>query len=272
MVLVRGAVVGFSVDIEPPAGSTDEVAYINTMALYQSLLAGTGLTLSADAGTAWVTPEWNVTVNGTNKLLYEWVVDLCNETIIMDYDRNASNLLVRAAPYLSYTDGLVAQGANKAVTVGVAISSPGETPTWWQTQSVAEMEAVIAAAKPALEAHPSFSHRFAVFFAQTLFNSSRAAPCHSCSFLENKTLWYLADEWVYDAVAQASFFEFAQEQRVVQVYDAPHAGNRPHIGGSPADEELYRAFVRAADVRGIDLQFMSGPAAFATDLAFIRSL
>ena len=266
-------VIGFTLDLEPGPGTADEVALIHTMSTYQSLLAGTGLTLSADAGTAWVTADWNVTVNGTTRDLYQWLVDYTNETIIMDYDRNATNLIARAAPYLAYADERRAAGLPASVTVGVAIAPPGAPPppTWWQTQSVAELEALIAAVAPALGAHPSFTHRYAVFTAESLFNASAAAPCPGCAFNEVKTLWYLADAWVYDPVAQAAFFDFAALQNVRQVYDAPHAGNRPHIGANPADEQLYRAFVRAADARGIDIQFFSGPNAFAYDFSFIKS-
>jgi hypothetical protein len=267
------AITGFSLDIEPSANSTDEVAFINTMAQYRSLLGGTGLILSADAGTAWVTsPLWNVTVNGTDKCLFEWVVDLCNETIIMDYDRNSTNLLVRAAPYLAYADARVAEGLNKSITVGVAIAPPGAPSTWWQTASLAELTALVHAANPSLESHASFSSRFAIFYASTLFNSSQAAPCPACSFTEPRALWYVDDDWVYDAGAQSAFFDFACAQHVVQLYDAPHAGSRPHIGANPADEALYRSFVEAAGTRGIDVQFMSGLNDFDYDMAFIRSV
>lgn len=243
------------------------------MAQYRSLLAGTGLVLSADAGTAWVSsPLWDVTVNGTTKVLYQWLVDLCNETIIMDYDRNASNLIDRANPYLSYADSLISQGETKSVTVGVAINSPGATPTWWQTGSVTELETLIATVNPTLASHPAFSLRYAIFTAGSLFNSSSDTPCPTCTFPERKTLWYLDDDWVYNSTSQEAFFNFACQQRVVQVYDAPHAGDRPHIGGNPADEVLYRTFVEAAGTRGIDIQFFSGVSDFAYDMEFIQSV
>lgn len=191
-----GAITGFSLDIEPSSNSSQEVDFINTMAQYQALLSGTGLTLSADAGTAWVAPPvWNVTVNGTSRVLSDWVVTLTNETIIMDYDRNATNLLVRAAPYLDYADALVQQGIPRNVTVGVAIASPGSQPTWWQTQSVDELESLITAVDPSLSTHPSFSRRYAIFTSDSLFNASSEAPCPTCSYAEQKTLWYLDDSW-----------------------------------------------------------------------------
>ena len=269
----RSAIIGFTLDIEPASNSTDEVNFINTMAQYSSLLAGTGLLLSADAGTAWTgVPVWNVTVDGTNKVLSEWLVDLCNETIIMDYDRNATNLLVRAAPYLDYADTLVSQGNNKSVTVGVAISAPGDTPTWWQTESIKELESLIATVSPTLMSHASFGGRYAIFTGSTLMNNSATAPCPACAYAEQKTLWYVDDAWVYNVSVQSAFFDFACQQHVVQLYDAPHAGNRPHIGANPADEALYRSFVESADTRGIDVQFFSGVSDFTYDMAFIKSV
>ena len=266
----RARVVGFSLDIEPPAGP-ESAAFVAVMAEYRWRLAaaGGGLLLSADAGTAWTAQDYLTSVNGTTKLLSEWLIDLCDEAVLMDYDRNATNLLLRAEPYLAYADAR----PGRAVVVGVAVATPGSAPTWGQTADPAELEALIASVDPALRAHASFRSprpRYAVFFAQTLLNATRAAPAPVGS--EAKTLWYLDDSWVYDAAAQAEFFAFARAQHVVAVYDAPHAGNRPHIGASPADQALYVAFLKRADAQGIDVQFLSGLADLDGDLAFIRSV
>ena len=103
---VSPAIVGFSLDIEPNEGP-DSVAFVNTMAAWRAALAGTGMLLSADAGTAWSTPAYqNTTVNGTTKLLSEWLVDICDEAILMSYDRNATRLLERVLPYLTYADSV----------------------------------------------------------------------------------------------------------------------------------------------------------------------
>lgn len=111
---------------------------------------------------------------------------------------------------------------------------------------------------------------------------------------------------VYNSTAQAAFFDFACLQHVIQVYDAPHAGNRPHsesrrvalvesnelttqnasfpcghhpttlhllaVGANPADEAMYRSFVEAAGSRGIDVQFLSGLNDFEYDMQFIASV
>ena len=265
----RARVVGFSLDIEPPAGP-ESAAFVAVMAEYRWRLAGSGLLLSADAGTAWTGADYATTVNGTTKLLSQWLVDLCDESVLMDYDRNASNLLVRAEPYLDYADAR----PGHAVVVGVAVATPGAAPTWWQTASAAELEALIAAVDPALRAHPSFNSprpRYAVFFAQTLWNATRAAPAPLIAN-ETKTLWYLDDDWVYNETARADFFAFCRAQNVVAVYDAPHAGNRPHIGAAPADQALYVDFIHLADAAGIDVQFLSGLQSFDFDMAFIKSV
>ena len=79
-------ITGFSLDIEPPAGN-ESVAFVAVLAEFRWRLSGTGLKLSADAGTAWAAPAYLTTVNGTSKVLAEWLVDICNETIVMSYDR-----------------------------------------------------------------------------------------------------------------------------------------------------------------------------------------
>jgi len=271
----RAAIVGFSLDIEPGPGTQDAVDFVNTMAAYRGLLdaAGGGLRLSADAGTAWTQPYYNLTVNGTNKILYQWIGDLCDESVVMSYDRNASNLLVRVTPFLEYADAQVARGLNRSVVVGVAIATPGSPATWWQTESATELESLIASVDPALVAHASFARQYAVFYAATLYNATNGGtdPLPP-SIGERKALWYLDDDWVYDAQAQDAFFAFAAQQRVGLVYDAPHAGNRPHIGASKADEALYQAFVRRAGAQGIDVEFLSGLSNFAYDLAFIKEM
>ena len=271
----RAAIVGFSLDIEPGPGTQDAVDFVNVMAAYRGLLdapSGAGLVLSADAGTAWTAPSFNVTVNGTNRLLFQWIADLCDESVIMDYDRNATTLLLRAAPFLAYADAQVASGLKKSVVVGVAVATPGAPPTWWQTADPAELEALVARVDPALTAHPSFARRYAVFHAGTLWNATGngTAPLPP-GIGERKALWYLLDEWVYDSAAQDAFLAFAKQQRVDLVYDAPHAGARPHIGASKADEALYAAFVRRAGAQGIDFEFLSGLSDFEYDLAFLRA-
>lgn len=268
LVTTRARITGFSLDVEPPQGE-QSVAFVNLLAEFKWRLRGTNLSLSADAGTAWMGAGWETLVNGTSKLLGAWLVDLCDEAILMDYDRNESNLIARAAPYLSYADAR--PGKAKAVTVGVAIASPGAAPpTWWQCESVAELEALIASVDGALSAHASFSHRYAVFFAATLYNASGAAPAPPGP--ETKTLWYLDDEWIYNLAARDAFFAFAQAQHVVEVYDAQHAGDRPHIGANATDTALYADFIKKADALGIDVQFMSGLDTLEQDLAFIASV
>ena len=265
--LVAPRVIGFSLDIEPPAGN-ESVAFVNVMAEYRWRLAGTGLRLSADAGTAWTAPEYETTVNGTMRTLAQWLVVLCDEAILMVYDRNATNLLVRAEPYLTYADGL----SGKLITVGVAIATPGSPPTWWQTANTSELEDLIATVDEPLRQHVSFTARYAVFFGATLANASAAERSPPPTINETKTLWYLDDDWVYDAAAQKAFFNFAAAQNIVEVYDAPHAGSRPHIGANAVDQAAYAEFIKIAHGRGIDVQFLSGLATLAGDLEFIQTV
>jgi len=267
----RARIIGFSLDIEPPAGS-ESVALVNTLAAWRAALSasGTGLRLSADAGTAWTAAAYETTVNGTTKTLGEWLVDLCDETIIMSYDRNATNLLLRVEPFLQYAAARGAAGAG-AITVGAAVSSPGDAEAWWRTANASELEALIAAVDGALQRRPQFSGRYAIFYGETLYNATLAAPAPS-SIGERKALWYVSDSSIYDAAAREAFFAFAAQQRVVQLYDAPHAGARPHIGANASDEALSAQFYQRCDAAGIDVQFMSGLNTLAYDLAFIEKV
>jgi hypothetical protein len=77
---------------------------------------------------------------------------------------------------------------------------------------------------------------------------------------------------VYDNTSRSNFFSFAKNQNAVTLYDAPHAGNRPHIGANKNDQQMYVDFINIAHTLGIDIQFMSGLNDFETDIEFIKSV
>ncbi len=96
---------------------------------------GTGMVLSVDAGTAWSCPPgattcFNITFHNKTQSVAAHVVDLADVTVVMDYDREPSNVLRRALPYLMHAQNVQ---KDRSIVIGLAISELGQKPEWWQT-------------------------------------------------------------------------------------------------------------------------------------------
>jgi hypothetical protein len=176
--LAAGRIAGFHVDDESCSGllmnnkTKQEIVcakYFHSLANlsatlrnYSSDLKGPALTVTVDTGTAWSCPTgrsgcFNVTYNGTTQSVGDHVIDLADEIVLMDYDRNASRVVERATPFLEYADR-----KGGAVSVGLATAGPSGKVATWQTRSESELAAVMRESKPALLKHASFKG-FSVF-------------------------------------------------------------------------------------------------------------
>lgn len=180
----------------------------------------------------------------------------------MDYDRSAADAVERAMPYLEYADRV---GGD--VSVGLAIAE-GQ-PAGWQTRNESELNAVMAAAMPALSKHHSF-RGYSVFTEGTWRSS---LPSRRLTWPKGTGVWYLDHSLILNATRRAPWLEWAEERQIGVVYLAPHAGNPvlisiPGVEGSPADDVKFCDFIHDADAKGIHVQLLSSP---ATDIAFIRN-
>ena len=291
VVPAAGRVAGFHVDDESCSGllmnnETDQkikcAAYFGslanlsaTLARYSAGLKGPPLTLTVDAGTAWTCPTaragcFNLTFGGKTQSVAEHVIDLADAVVLMDYDRNYSNVVQRAADFLAYAD--TKGKGSVAVSVGLAIAPPPHaTAAAWQTRNESELAAVMAASRTALARYASFDG-FAVFFGQTWRNSSGAAG-DRLAWPKGTGVWYLDHGMVLDASRRAEWLRWARSRGVGAAYIAPHAGNTalisiPGVEGSAADDAKFCDFIHEAEAVGIDVQLLSTP---ALDIAFIRN-
>ena len=285
---VAGRVAGYHVDDETCSGllqnnETDQkikcAAYFQsltnlsaTLAQYSATLKGPPLTLTVDAGTAWTCPTartgcFNLTYRGKTQSVAEHVIDLADAVVLMDYDRNHSNVVKRAADFLTYAD---TKGV--PVTVGLAIAGPPyASAAAWQTRNETELSAVMAASQPALAQHTSFSG-FAVFFGQTWRNNSGAAG-DDLPWPKGTGVWYVNHDMILNASRRVEWLRWAQSRGIGAAYIAPHAGNTalisiPGVEGSAADDAKFCDFIHEAEAAGIDVQLLSTP---ALDIAFIRN-
>lgn len=276
---------GYHVDVESCSGliqdnATAQVAQCATFfgqlanmsaALKAAALPGPPLRLSVDVGTAWVCPTGatncvNMTYNGVNKSVAEHVVDIADEVVLMDYSRDADDVVSRARLFLQY-----ANGGGTAVRVGVAIAGPGAAaPASWQTRNESELLALQAAAHPKLASFDSFNG-FAVFVGG-LWRAHAAGP-PPAAFPSPSGVWYIDHKAVLNTTLRADYLAWATSRRVDEIYIAPHAGadaliSVPGQSGSPANDKAFCDFVWEADKLGIDVQLLSSP---ETDMAWLRN-
>eukprot|EP00756_Hemistasia_phaeocysticola_P055831 Hpha_TRINITY_DN31822_c0_g1::TRINITY_DN31822_c0_g1_i1::g.29962::m.29962 len=285
-------VVGFTLDDESCSGLgppyhnvSDQLAacaqYFELLNNFSGIAHGAGLRLSADAGTGWTCPGegfpptpycFNISYGGKNASVAEHVLDLVDTAVLMDYDTTPAKVITRAAPYLAYANRLSMGGTEKKVVVGLAISNHGDKPEWWQTGSEGELVKLMndVSGKLPASSNPAFDG-FAVFTSSSWYNNSNANP-YTGTRTGPVRLWYVDHNAVFNTSTQGAWLTWAVQRKVKGWYVAPHAGNRPLIGGPPADEAAFCSFIKAADAKGIDLEFFTGAkAATATDLPFIRS-
>ena len=116
----------------------------------------------------------------------------------MDYDRSAADAVERAMPYLEYADRV---GGD--VSVGLAIAE-GQ-PAGWQIRNESELNAVMAAAMPALSKHHSF-RGYSVFTEGTWRSS---LPNRRLTWPKGTGVWYLDHSLILNATRRAPWLEWA---------------------------------------------------------------
>jgi hypothetical protein len=203
------------------------------------------LRLSVDAGTGWVCPQAsctppycgciNITYQGVSRSVADHVIHFADETVLMDYDRSPQGVYARALPYLSTADR--SQGT-KQIRVGVAISgcvgeakteqqaapAPPCQPESWATRNESELAALMAAATPLLQRHPSFVG-FSVFGSWMAQSIANPAPPDT-QWPNGTGTWYINHSMVVDPnpSTRHAWLSWAKTHRVSEVYIAPHSG------------------------------------------------
>lgn len=346
---VFGKFVGFTIDVETCSGLGNKTQQAVVCQEYFTLLSNwsyfiqeqdPSLLLSVDAGTAWACPPatstvntphqlaqdtcFNITYNNKTASVAEHVIDLCNQTVIMDYDQNATNAYLRALPYLQYANCLTSTMVKKynnsdsnyrrnnynyndndddnqynsngdivnmkdsnsnsnykygmkQIVVGLAITNNGENALWWQTSNEKQLEELMSTLKTMIieNGFENIFENFSIFTSDSYYNNSKANPCdennQNCT-MHNTYLWHLDEVVVYNQTYQQDWLSWAQSRRVNGIYIAPHAGNRPFIGGNLNDENMFCEFLLSADHVGIDFQFFTSiKDAREQDMPFVKN-
>ena len=193
------------------------------------------LRVSVDAGTGWVCPQArctppycgciNITYQGVSRSVADHVVHFADEVVLMDYDRSPQRVYGRALPYLTTADRV-----SKQVRVGVAISgctahasSPCQAESW-ATRNESELAALMQAAAPMLQRHPSFVG-FSVFGPWTTQSQVNPAPA-STQWPNATGTWYINHSMIVDSspATKDAWLKWAESRRVGEVYIAPDAG------------------------------------------------
>jgi len=224
------------------------------------------LKLHVDAGTAWSCPTgsegcFNVTYGGVTKSVADHVVDLSDEVLLMDYDRNTSSLYQRAKPYLDCADQI---GKEKSISVGVAVASQSESPQSWQTHSEEEMESMMADANPLLHKHASFK-QYQVFTdgEWESWNSTKGPVTFSPA-----GTWYMDHAAVLNATLRQEWLDWAKARAVTAVHIALHAGNLDLLGTAQSSEQFCEFVKQADSCCDIDITLYGVP---TQDIAWIRA-
>jgi hypothetical protein len=202
---------------------------------------------SGDAGPGGVCPQGpqctppycgciNITYQGVSRSVADHVIHFSDETVLMDYDRSPQRVYDRALPYLTTADRT--HGA-KQVRVGVAISGciPTDADTTadapppppcqaesWATRNESELAALMSAALPLLQRHPSFVG-FSVF--GPWGDHSKHSPAPSDTQWPHGTgSWYINHSMIVDPspVTKNAWLSWAASRKVGEVYIAPDAG------------------------------------------------
>jgi|EP01044_Picomonas_judraskeda_P002594 hypothetical protein len=253
----------------------------NTSLQLQQLSAELGrpqpLKLTVDAGVGWTCPQqqpctppycgcFNVTFGGATKSVAKHVIDLADETVLMDYKKNAADVYQAAEPFLVYADS---HPQEKRIRVGVAVNDPASKTQPFEVSDEAALGALMAAAEPFLRRHRSFAG-FAVF-ASWWYASSLVKPAPASTTWPRGTgVWYLNHSMVLspDGRDRVAWLQWAKSRGITEIYTAPHAGDgalisTPGRSGSSADDQRFCDFVaEAAKVDyGIEIQLLSAPEA-----------
>jgi hypothetical protein len=109
------------------------LAVLGEYAHWVGNLSGSGLVLSVDTGACAAATCINISWGGVSKPAHEHVIDIVNETVVMDYTDSASGAVSYdgrgAARLLSYASTFTPP---RPVRLGLAVRQPGAPRTWWQ--------------------------------------------------------------------------------------------------------------------------------------------
>eukprot|EP00040_Diaphanoeca_grandis_P016590 m.85801 g.85801 ORF g.85801 m.85801 type:complete len:956 (-) comp25901_c0_seq2:78-2945(-) len=286
------AVAGYHVDDETCSGllSNNKTEQIILCAKFLASLTNmrmqlnqidSRLKLSVDAGTSWTCPGgatgcFNITYANKTQSVGAHVVDLADEVVIMDYDRNATQVYTRALPYLMHADEVNRNSGGtttkKTIVVGLAVAAyNSSTPTWWQTASEVELETLMDAVKPMLARHTSWKS-FAVFTTQ-YWRSQQPHSNRTAGTFHNTSAYYINHTMVlHDLPARSAWLQWARSRAITDVYIAPHANDAlisiPGVEGSAADDKTFCDFLGEASSRGVATWLISNP---ETDLHFLNN-
>ena len=298
-------VAGFHIDMETCSGVTraehnasveralchtffERLSNLSHAAAQGSAILPKPLKVAVDTGTAWTCPPSpsckppacgciNITWNGVSKPVGHHVVDIADESVLMDYARDAEQVYARALPFLRYADSVILAGHIHRVRVGVAITGcvPGAPPTKppcqtraWECRTELELAELMASLEHQLRRHPSFAG-FAVFHDAHWF-AHWHHPAH-ISWPKDTSVWYLNHSMVVatDPAVRETWLHWAKERSIQHVFSAPHATNVPLLGNPDVDAKFCEFLVQASTQ---DLNvYISGSWTTDYDLEFIKN-
>jgi hypothetical protein len=181
-------------------------------------LSGTGLVLSVDTGACVEASCINISWGGVSKRAHEHVIDIVNESVVMDYVNTASGAVSyggRGASWLlEYASTFTPP---RPVRLGLAVREPGAPSTWWQANSITALDALLTAVLPLAQAFHSFDG-LAVFHTALWQASAKAGPPSPSgnpgrgkNGRRGLAGWYVPPEAIFnDTSQQLAFLQWAK--------------------------------------------------------------
>eukprot|EP01052_Picozoa_sp_SAG31_P032191 SAG31_NODE_3505_length_4187_cov_2.714286_2_plen_304_part_00 len=249
--------------LEPPC-----IALLEKYSQWIGNLSGTGLTLSVDTGACAESTCFNLTWNGVSKRGEQHVIDIVNESVVMDYTRDAASAVSyegRGAKWLlSYASTFTPP---RQVRLGLAVRDPGANSTWWQADNISALDALMHRVQALASSFPSFDG-LAVFHTELWWAASRAAAPkrglldasrrslgQSWPARQNLAGWYIPPEAVFNGTyLQLDFLHWAKAANISVLYSQNWVGLPTSIPGVLNNTDAFCSFAQMAHRAGIDLQ------------------
>eukprot|EP01050_Picozoa_sp_SAG11_P016818 SAG11_NODE_2343_length_3489_cov_2.504720_1_plen_302_part_00 len=233
-------------------------------------LSGTGLSLSVDTGACVDTGCFNLTWNGVSKRAEHHIIDIVNESVVMDYVRTAPDAVSwdgRGAKWLlSYAATF---DPPRQVRLGLAIRAPNAPPTWWQANNISALDHLMGQVVALASPFSSFDG-LAVFHTELWWAASLAGASTSLPPMPGIGGWYVPPEAIFNGTYwQLKFLHWAAASHIAVLYSQDFVGLPDALPGVQNNTEAFCEFAQMAHRARIDLQVIATPCCLLPSTAHI---